>query len=174
MRPPAKIKNWLTVEQMQQWLDCAPDAESRTRRMAIWLTHTQRLHARKVADTLGVSVQAVWLWIVQYNEHGPSGLLRKGRGGRRRATMTPDQETELLAPFVAEARAGKPAKPQNIKSAIEQRLKRQVSLSYVYRLLQRHRWADILAQSHRPTRSQASDTFERFTQPWRRNPGHPR
>ncbi len=174
MRPPAKIEDWLTTEQMQQWLDRAPDAKARTRRMAVWLTHTERLHAHKVAEALGVSVQAVWLWIAQYNECGPAGLLRKGRGGRRRAIMTPDQETELLAPFIAEAHAGTPAKPENIKSAIETRLKRRVSLSYVYRLLQRHRWAEILAQSHRPPRAKASDTFERFTQPWRRNLGRPR
>ena len=169
MRPPAKIKDWLTSEQMQQWLDGAPDAESRTRRMAIWLTRSERLHARQVAKALGVSVQAVWLWIRQYNEHGPSGLLRKGRGGQRRAIMTPDQETELLAPFIAKAHLGRPAKPEHIKSAIERRLKRKVSLSYVYCLLQRHHWGDILAQSHRPTRSKGSDTFERFTQPWRRD-----
>ncbi len=171
MRPPAKIKDWLTTEQMQQWLDDAPDAESRNRRMAIWLTYAERLHAPMVADRLGVSVQAVWLWIRQYNEHGPDGLLRQGRGGRRRATMTPDQETQVLAPFIAEAHAGRAPKPQQIKTVIEQHLKRQVSMSYVYRLLQRHRWADILAQSHRPKRRRKGpDTFERFTRPWRRNP----
>ena len=55
MRPPATIRDWLSIDRMFQWLQEAPDEASHRRRMAIWLTHTGRLHAAKVAEILGVS-----------------------------------------------------------------------------------------------------------------------
>ena len=106
MRPPARIKSWLSIEKMFQWLQSAPDEPAYKRRLAIWLTYTGKLHANKVAKVLGVSTQAVWLWIRQYNDSGPSGLKRNGRGGRRWGFMTLQQEAELLRPFIRKARSG--------------------------------------------------------------------
>jgi len=169
MRAPAKIKDWLTDKQMAQWVAEASDHGSYQRRMAIWLTHSEALHAHHVADRLGVSKQAVWLWIGQYNHGGPAALARKGRGGRSWAFLTLQEEAALLAPFLRRARAGNPAKPSVIRRAIETHLKKNVSMSYIYRLLKRHGWADILAQSHAATiRRNARDDFESLSNPWQR------
>lgn len=169
MRPPAEIKDWLTTEQMRQWAGEAPDEASGKRRMAIWLTHNERMHAHEVAESLGVSVQAVWLWIGQYNEDGPDGLLRTRRGGRRWGFMSPDEETLFLKPFIGEARAGTPPTPAEIRSAVEKHLNKDVSMSYVYRLLRRHGWAEILAQSHQMKVSRRdADTFGELARPWSR------
>ena len=169
VRPPAEIKDWLPIDQMFRWLQEAPDEAAHKRRMAIWLTHTGRLHAHKIAGILGVSTQAIWLWIRQYNRHGPDGLVRNGRGGRRWGFMTPEQEATLLDPLMQRARAGHPPTPRAVKLLVEEKLGHTVSLSYVYRLLRRHRWADLLAQSRQ---SQAphtdSDTFAELAKPWRR------
>lgn len=170
MRPPADIIEWQTTDEMYQWVEKAPGEAARKRRMAIWLTHNERMHAHEVAKSLGVSVQAVWLWIGQYNESGPDGLLRTGRGGRRWGFLTPEQEAELLKPFLAQAKAGTPQAPAEIRSVIEKRLKRNVSMSYVYRLLRRHGWAEILAQSHQIKTSQrGASTFDAMAKPWARN-----
>jgi len=169
MRPPAKIKNWLDTEQMLQWLQEAPDQAAYKRRTAIWLTHVNRLHASKVAEILDVSTQAVWLWINQYNKAGPSGLMRKGRGGRRWGFMSFDEEAKLLEPFIRKARSGNPPKAKVIKSVIEKHLNRKVSISYVYRLLRRHGWAEIIAQSRlAKIRADYQDTFEKLSKPWQR------
>ena len=169
MRPAAEITNWLSLDKMFRWLQAAPDEASHKRRMAIWLTHTGRLHAHKVAEVLGVSTQAVWLWIRQYNESGPTGLERRGRGGRRWGFMTPEQETCLLRPLIQKARAGYPPKPSAIRTIIETELKGPVSMSYVYRLLRRHNWAGIIARSqNRPRSSAETETFADLTKPWRR------
>ena len=48
-----------------------------------------------------------WLWIGQYNRQGPAGLQRKGRGGRRWAFLTLDQEQDLLATLQEQAGQGK-------------------------------------------------------------------
>lgn len=105
MRPPPRIKPWLTIEKMFQWLQKAPDKASYKRRMAIWLIHTGKLHTPKAAEIIGVSTQTVWLWVRQYNSIGPKGLERKGRGGRRWAFMTQQQEAELLKPLIRKARS---------------------------------------------------------------------
>ncbi|MHC4396565.1 MAG: helix-turn-helix domain-containing protein [Planctomycetota bacterium] len=169
MRQPAAIKSWLSIEKMFQWLQDAPDESSYKRRMSIWLTHTGKLHANKVAKTLGVSTQAVWLWIRQYNARGPEGLKRRGRGGRRWGFLTTQQESELLKPFIRRARLGSPPKPAEIKQSIEQKLQRKVSAPYIYRLLHRHRWAEIIAQSRQYAPSEAvQDDFKKFSRPWLR------
>jgi transposase len=169
MRPPAAIKPHLSINAMFQWLQKAPDEASHKRRMAIWLTHTGKLHAKQVARILGISVQAVWLWIRQYNEQGPSGLERTGRGGRRWGFLTPKQEAEILRPYVRKLRDGVVTKPSEIKKVIEDKLGKTVSMPYLYRLLQRHKWAQIIAQSSpNPTAKEQTDNYLKVVRPWLR------
>ena len=168
MRPPATIRPWMPPGKMKSWAANALDEGARKRRLAVWLTHTRKLHAHKAADHLGVSVQAVWLWISQYNEKGPSGLDRKGRGGRRKAFMTPRQEKEFLRPFLRQARTGKPVRAAVVKEAVETKLIRKVSLPYVYSLLSRNGWAKIIAESRPVPSPRKGDTFTKLSTPWRR------
>ncbi len=148
MRPAAKIKQWVNKEELGLWLEKASDQWSYKRRKVIWLTAVQRLSAKDVAKQLQVSVPAIRKWVRQYNDYGPVGLERKGRGGRRRYFMTRDDEVELLKPFVHKiVHGGVITRAKDIKIVIEKKLQRKVSLSYVYRLLSRHRWAEIIAQS---------------------------
>ncbi|MFC1738767.1 transposase [Planctomycetota bacterium] len=169
MRPSAYIKPWLSIEKMFQWLQKASDESSYKRRLAIWLTYTGKLHAPKVAELLGISTQAVWLWIRQYNTSGPDGLERKGRGGRRWDFMTPQQEAKLLKPLISKARSGVAPKPIVIKQLVEKKVGRKVSMPYIYRLLARHGWSDAIAQSKsRDRTSPAKDNFQKLTRPWLR------
>jgi len=165
MRNAAKIRPWLSVATMFQWMQDAPDESSYRRRMAIWLTHTGRLHARKVAEILSVSVQAVWLWTCQYNARGPEGLDRVGRGGRRWGFFAPAEEGALLRPFLRRARSGNPPAIAEIQSTIEAHLGGNVSRSYVYRLLRRHGWYKILAETAVEVER---NSFQAIAQPWRR------
>src|SRR5258708_27517575 len=87
MRPPAEIALWLSTEDMQAWVREAPDKASYQRRLAIWLTHVERLSAHRVAQSLCVSTPAVWRWVQQYNHQGPEGLHRAARGGRPWAVL---------------------------------------------------------------------------------------
>jgi len=167
MPPSDRIKPWLSVEKMFQWLQKASGQSSYKRRMAIWLTLTGRLSASKVAEILGVSDQAVWLWLRQFNSLGPKGLERKGRGGRRWGFMTLQQEADLLKPLIRRARTGGVPKTLEIKRLVEQKLGRKVSVPYVYRLLHRHRWYETIAQS-RPAVRAPKDDFRKLSRPWLR------
>jgi transposase len=170
MRPPATIKDWLSLDKMFQWVQTAPDEASYKCRMSIWLTHTGRMHASKVAVILGVSKQAVWLWIQQYNEHGPPGLERHGRGGRRWGLLSPQQEKALLAPLVRRLQLGHPVKAAAVQQIVETELGQKVSKSYIYKLLKRHGWSKFPGHpitSIRPTED--LDTFSTLSKPWLRH-----
>ncbi len=170
MRRAAEIKPWLSINKMYRWLQGAPDQGAWKRRMAVWLTHTGKLNANKVAEVLGVSVGAVWLWIKQYNTDGPDGLERAGRGGRRWGFLSLEAEAELLGPFIRKARGGEVVKTSTIKEAVEERAGRGVSWPYVYRLLERHGWSDMIAQSHPDAEHQSeNEEFRRISQPWMRD-----
>jgi transposase len=171
MRPPATIKLWLTSRKMFDWLQNAPDEDACKRRLAIWLTYSDKLHSREVAKTLGVSIQAVRLWISQYNKSGPGGLERTGRGGRRRALLCLKEEIEFLKPFIRKARSNNPPKAIEIKYKIEQKLGKKVSTAYIYNLLRRHHWSRIIAQSkgNQTVVTADANSFKELTQPWRKN-----
>ena len=86
---------------------------------------------------LGVSKQAVWKWVSQYNTQGPGGLDREGRGGRRWGLLSEKQETEVLARFAAQARSGDIVSAKQLLPAVCKAVGREISLAYVYKLLHR-------------------------------------
>src|ERR1035437_4789113 len=104
MRRPASIKAWLCPEDLQTWVRETHSREEYQRRLAIWLTHVGPFAAHPVATLLGVSKQAVWLWVGQYNRQGPGGL--GGRGARRLAYLPLAQEAAFLESFEARAQQG--------------------------------------------------------------------
>ncbi len=170
MRPPATIKDWLSITKMFQWVQNAPDESVYKCRMAIWLTHTGKLHADKVAGILGVSKQAVWLWIRQYNEEGPSGLERPGRGGRRWGFLSRQEERDMLTPLLQQAQAGHVVKPRIVQAMVEHRLQRKVSKSYIYKLLNRNSITDVTGMSRsKDTAKESPDTFGKISKPWLRS-----
>jgi transposase len=171
MRPPPVIKEWLTAGKLFQWLQSAPDEETHRRRLVIWLTYTNKMHSRKVAELLGISKQAVWLWISQYNEYGPSGLERQGRGGRRWGFLTAEQEDKILKPFIEKIKSGQLVKPIVIKEVIEKELDKKVSMPYIYRLLSRHNWSEAIVQSAAPIKQTLTryTDFQKLSRPWLRS-----
>lgn len=143
MRRPAQIKPWIAPEEIVIWVREAPDRTAQQRRLAIWLTYIGPLHARQVADMLCVSRQAVWLWISQYNRYGPEALRRKGRGGRRWAFLTWNQEEEFLHAIQERALAGEIIAAKQMLPEIEALVGKQVSVDSVYKLLRRHNWRKL-------------------------------
>lgn len=143
MRPPAKLEPWFTAEQLVAWMHEAPDKASYQRRLAVWLTHLGPFPAADVASMLGVSRQAVWKWISEYNQQGPEGLEREGRGGRRWGLLSDEQERAVLERFAAQARGGDIVSAKQLLPAICKVVGREVSLAYVYKLLHRQQWRKL-------------------------------
>lgn len=138
MKMPAHISPWFNDEDLSNWVREAPSLDAYKKRMAIWLTHRGPFHAHRVSELLQVSKQAVWLWIKQYNEGGPDSLDRKGRGGRRRAYLSLDQEKALVQRLQSQVSKGQNRKAKELLPEVLEAVGQNVSVAYVYRLMQRH------------------------------------
>jgi len=143
MRNSATIKEWINTQELQGWIQESTDQKDYQKRLAIWLTATESLHAHHVARMLGVSKQAIWLWIAQYNENGPGGLDRVGRGGRRWGFLGLEEESHLLDSLLSEAANGQIITAKQIIPKINKLTGKKVSLAYVYKMLKRHQWRKL-------------------------------
>lgn len=143
MRRPAQVKPWLSEEEFLVWIREAASREAYQKRLAIWLTQIGPFHAEEVAKMLGISKQAVWLWVGQYNRNGPEGLVRQGRGGRRWSLLPWPKEEALLKSFEKRALEGEVITAKQLLPKIYQATGEEVSLAYVYRLLRRHQWRKL-------------------------------
>ena len=65
------------------------------------------------------------------------------RGGRRRESMSIEEEQAFLAPFFESARCGGVLVVSVIHNALEQHLGRKVALASAYNLLHRHGWRKL-------------------------------
>lgn len=138
MKMPAQISPWLTDEELATWVREAPSQDAYKKRLAIWLTRRGPFHAHRVSDLLQVSKQAVWLWIKQYNQGGPDSLDRKGRGGRRRAYLSLEEERMLVDRLQQQVAKGQARKAKELLPEVLAAVGQNVSVAYVYRLMQRH------------------------------------
>lgn len=143
MRRPAPIKPWLSPQDLQTWVREAASRDEYQKRLALWLTFIGPYPAHHVATLLGVSKQAVWLWVSQYNQRGPEGLQRAGRGGRRWAFLSWEQEEAFLANLQGHAQRGQILTASQMHAQLCQATGKKLSLAYVYRLLHRHRWRKL-------------------------------
>jgi len=142
MRPPADLTPWFSPEELAVWVRESPDKEAYKKRLAIWLTHLQH-SAPEISDLLQVSTPAVWLWVKQYNRQGPSGLARRGRGGRHWSFLSWEEEEALLRSWEERALRGEVLTVVQMLPEVERAVGQSVSLGYVYRLLYRHQWRKL-------------------------------
>lgn len=169
MRPPAKLEPWFSADQLVAWMQEAADKASYQRRLAVWLTHLGPFPAAEVAAMLGVSKQAVWKWISEYNQRGPDGLDREGRGGRRWGLLSEEQEKAVLERFAARARSGDIVSAKQLLPEICKAAGREVSLAYVYKLLHRQQWRKLAPRPRHVNQDPAAQAA--FKQTSRRRSG---
>lgn len=162
MRAPSQLREWFSSEELLAWVQEAGGKADYQKRLAVWLTHAGPFHAAEVARYLGVSKQAVWLWVGQYNKLGPEGLERTGRGGRRWGFLSPEEEMDLLAGFMERASRGDVVTALHLHRDICRRVGKDVSMAYVYKLLHRNQWRKLAPRSHHPKAdAKAQEAFKK-------------
>jgi transposase len=107
---------------------------------------------REVARHVGLAWQSVRNLVSAYNRLGPDVMEGPGKGGRRRAYMSPEEEAAFIEPFFERASTGKVATAMEIKRELEKHLGHPVHKTTAYRLLKRHGWRKIVP---RPSHVQA-------------------
>ena len=76
--------------------------------------------------------------------------LRPSWGGRRRASLTPEEESNFLARWQDDSNAGGVLVASPLRAALAQRLGRPVAASVVYRMLARHGWRKVAPDTRHP------------------------
>ena len=154
------------MRQLARWVREAPDSKSYQRRLAIWMTAEGPHHAHVVAATLQCSVRTVWRWLGLYNLLGPDGLESGPWGGRHHAYLSFARERAVLRRLERQAAEGRLLTVQQVRAAVEAAVGHEVSLSYIYHLMQRHGWRKL---QPRPLHAEADpEVIEAFKKTSRR------
>jgi transposase len=127
-----------TVEQLRQ-------------AQAVVLPLDYGLSLKQTARAIGCSVT----WTCRLRNRFLAGEIvgdgqRQARGGRRRQNMTPEQERDVLAPFLDRARTGGILVVGQVKTELETVMGRPMALSSVYNLLHRHGWRKLAPDKRHP------------------------
>ena len=78
------------------------------------------------------------------------GVVRPTQGGRRRESLTPEEERRFLEPWEQASATGEMLVVAPIRAALAQKLGRPVAASVVYRMLARHDWRKVAPDTRHP------------------------
>jgi hypothetical protein len=148
MGRPAKGADGL--ERAREALTRAQTVQQLRQAQAVVLPLDYGLSLEQTARAIGCSVT----WACRLRNRFLAGEIagdgqRQTRGGRRRQNMTPEQERDVLAPFLDRARAGGMLAVGQVKAALEAAMGRPTALSSVYNLLHRHGWRKRTSPANR-------------------------
>ena len=139
-----------TVRRLADRLKQADSHAQYQRIQCVLIRATLGSSAAQIAQLLGWSTATVHVMHSRWAKEGESIFDVKRRGGRRHQHLTPEQEKELLAPFVQRAEAGGMLGVAEILQAYRERCGQEVARSTVYRLLQRHGWRKVMPRPRQP------------------------
>jgi len=132
------------------------------------------LSLEQTAQAIGRSV----VWTCRLRNRFLSGETcgdgqRQRPGGRRRQIMTPEQEREVLQPFLERARRGGILVVPQIKGELEAKLGRTMALSSVYNVLHRHGWRKLAPDKRHPQSDALAQAEWKKNSPRRLPPSKP-
>jgi transposase len=138
------------VERLGVLLRTARTRSAFQRVQCVWLRATLGLSNEEIAIAEGWAPNTVRCLHSRYLRHGEAALVGVGRGGRRHAYLTAEEEERFLAAFVEQAERGGVLIVSEIKAAYERAVGHQVPKSTVYRMLARHGWRKIAPRPRHP------------------------
>lgn len=136
------------IETARKLLCAAKTIREMRAAQAILLPAVFGLTREQTAAAIGLSSSRVGG--IQAEARNP-GLQAKGsHGGRRRQTMTLEEEEQFLRPWVEKAASAGMVIVPPLHEALEEHLGRKIHHSQVYRMLERHGWRKLSPDSVHP------------------------
>jgi len=162
MTKVTKAKYHLTKEQVEAKIKETVGFPRVLKWLVIWNAIVDPRPASKIGLHLNLATQTVHNIVSQYNKLGAKALEGPGRGGRYKAYMSLQEESEFLTPFIDDAKFGKIATALEIKRKLEEHLGHPVHKTTVYRMLKRHGWRKIVPRTvHVDSDEQRQDEFKK-------------
>lgn len=159
-----------TVARLAERLKLARSHSEYQRIQCVLIRATLGSSAAEIAQLLGWSTATVHVLHSRWAKEGDTIFDLRGRGGRHRQHLDPQQEQELLAPFVERAQAGGMLTVAEIQLAYQEQVGKAVACSTIYRLLDRHGWRKVVPRPRHPKADVAAQAAFKKTAP----PGTPR
>jgi transposase len=159
----------LSTEELERHARQAQTRGAFQRFQALYLIQAQHLSAPAVAKALQVSTAAIHQWVHLYNHGGVEGIALKGRGGRRRAYLTLEEEAALLEDLRFRAGEGLLITAKAVREQAHRRLGHPVSEDYAYDVLHRHGWRKIAPRpAHPESDPEKQEAFKKSFPTWSR------
>ncbi len=143
-----KPKGHDVVEKVKEELSRVRSADELRELQAVLLPLEPGLTIEETASALGRSIR--WVTQVRNNylqEQKAVMPIRPGKGGRRRQNLTIEDEIDFLTPFFEQAEKQGFLTVCEIHLALQEHLGREIPLSSVYNLLNRHGWRERIHSS---------------------------
>lgn len=154
-----------TVARLAERLKRASSQSEYQRIQCVLIRATLGSSAKEIAQLLGWSTATVHVMHSRWAKQGEAIFDVRGRGGRRHQHLTPEQEQELLAPFVQRASSGGILTVTELQQAYRDRVGKEVARSTIYRLLQRHGWRKVVPRPRHPKADVAAQAAFKKTAP---------
>jgi transposase len=136
------------VQRAKDLRDKATTVADFRKALAVILSAMLCIDADKIAEILGTSRRTVFRDREEIRDQDVTK--KKSWGGRRRCSMTLEEEREFLAPWVEKAASGGILTVPPIHAALIKCLGHNVPLSTTYRLLARHGWRKVQPDTKHP------------------------
>ncbi|CAN5215232.1 hypothetical protein BH11PSE9_BH11PSE9_04980 [soil metagenome] len=157
--------NKATIARLAERLKQAGSHAEYQRIQCVLIRATLGSSAAQIAQLLGWSTGTVHVLHSRWSKEGDAIFDLRGRGGRHHQHLSPEQERQLLAPFVERAEAGGMLTVAEIQQAYQAQLGKEVAPSTVYRLLDRHGWRKVVPRPRHPKADVAAQAAFKKTPP---------
>jgi transposase len=162
-----RVVSHLTPAQLKQRMLATEERRQFQRWQVIYLMSSGRFRAAEAAQLVGVARGTVYQWVHLYNRQGPKALDLQGRGGRRNALLSWEEEGLLLAELSEKAKQGRVVVAWTVRDRVEKKLGHSVSKDYAYDLLHRHGWRKIAPRPRHPKgKSAVQEQFKKNFPRW--------
>ena len=112
--------------------------------------------AKAAATATGFHPAYVTQLVAKYRDNGLEAITGNHYGGNHR-NMSEQEETQLLAPFKAQAEKGELVEIGEIAKAYQQAVDHPVGKGQIYCVLHRHGWRKVMPRSKHPKKASEED-----------------
>jgi transposase len=161
IRPPTPIPEE-RIRELEEFRKTKWPGFEFMRFLCIWLRVAHDMTTEMIAKTVGWHVNTVRFTQKSFIDKGISALTESKRGGRYHSLMSNEEEAAFLSQFDDAGGKGSILVANDIKTALEKHLGRDVHISTVYRILHRHGWRKIVPRPQHPKRDkEAVEAFKK-------------
>jgi transposase len=152
-----QLAGHLSDEQLINRLSSSRNTTVFSRWQILYLIQVGNIHsAGLISPLVGLSSPSIYKIVEGYNKNGPSSIVCRPRGGRRRALLSVAEEQELLVKVEQDAAKGLVKTAADIRKLVESKVGKPVSDDFLWDLLRRNDWKKKVPRPHHPKRDIAA------------------